>query len=66
MKATEEWVIAADRDSGLTLARRGFKTAREAGAVRREMERHINDEDDVNFLLLTYAEYKAIQIEGEP
>ena len=33
---TDEWVIIADRDSGLTIVRSGYATAGEAAAARRE------------------------------
>lgn len=64
----DEWVIVAERDSGLTIARSGYATGGEAAAARRELERHLADDDTTNFLLLTreqadrmIAEDKAIQ-----
>lgn len=53
---SEEWVIVADRESGATIARSGYGTAREAAVARSEMERRLADDDTVNFLLLTRAQ----------
>lgn len=60
----EEWVIVADRDTGATIVRSGFETAREAALVRRELERRLRDDDTTNYLLLTRAQ--ATQMLREP
>jgi len=52
----DEWVVAADRDSGLTIVRSGYATAGEANAARREIEARMADDDTTNHLLLTRAQ----------
>ena len=64
MTATE-WVIVADRESGLTIVRGGYSTAREAAVVRTELERHLPEDDVTNFLLLTRAQAQELLREEE-
>jgi len=60
----EEWVLIADRDSGAAIVRSGFRTAREAALVRRELESRLHDDDTVNFLLVTRAQAEEM-LKGE-
>jgi len=55
-----EWVIVADRESGLTIVHGGFTTARDAAAVRTELERHLPEDDTTNFLLLTRVQAQEL------
>ncbi len=48
-----EWVLVAERETGVRIVRDGFKTEREAAVVRREMERQMDDDDTTNLLVLT-------------
>lgn len=57
---TDEWVIVADNDRGATIVRSGYGTAAEAGAVRRELEARLPDDDSTNFLLLPRHTAEAI------